>query len=157
MNAEQQNIMREQASRIEALERLTRRIPSRFVGGGSSDPTALYRIIAGNVLPSIPGLGIARRTDTVLGSELPAGVGTGVVLVPANPGAVGLPNGVGVAQRVDDGSYVWVLNDATLATSTPDLQYGDIIEQATVKNLDKVVGADTYRYVCLQPISGWWG
>lgn len=148
INSAWANERQELLGRIARMEQLTRRIPSRFAGGGASAVPNLFRIQGGNTIPGCQTVGIQKRTDTVLGSELPAGSGgTGVVIMPAFPIPVGLPNGVGVARRETSNDYVFALNDAT-SGGTFDLPAGQPCTGYTTVNLDRVVGPITYRYVC---------
>ncbi len=156
MNASAQNERRLLEARIATLEQTIRRIPSRFAGGGTSQ-SSLYQVIGGNTLTYLGKGGIKRRSDAVLGSELPAGAGgTGIVSIPAYPVPVGLPDGVGVAVSLDGISYIFVLNDVTSGNTAPDLVMTDdvIVVQATTVNLDKVVSSVTYRYTCYRPTGG---
>lgn len=121
-------------------------------------PTGLWMTVGGNLLTYLGTDGIVRRLDTVAASELPDGIGgPGIVTVPADPNAVGLPNGVGVARRIDADIYTWVLLDSTTPSTIPDLQgFADMFLVAATVTLDKVVGGTTYRYNLVRPVSGWW-
>ena len=128
-------------------------------GGAAATPSPLYQVIGGNALTYLGKQGIVRRTDTVLGSELPAGTGGAsgdIIVISANSTPAGLPNGVGVAQNLVTGAYVFVVLDATTSASMPDLVRDDILQSTSSINLDRVVSGVTYRYVCFKPFAGWW-
>lgn len=140
--------------RIDALERLTRFLPSRF---GASSPALvpnLFILLGYNSLSGVSILGVQERTDAVLGSEMPAGVGGlpgDIVIVPASPSITGLPNGVGIAQRITTAEYVWVINDINCPISG-DLGAGQkITTGGQTVTLDKVSGGVTYRYILQIP------
>lgn len=147
MNSETQNAIRELAGRVEQIDRLTRRIPSRFTGGGALAPIPYFSILGGNTLLAPARTGIVYRSDTVAASELPNGVGSGLVQVPAWPIPSSLPDGVGVARRVGSAEYYFVLNDSTnLAGVAYDLLSGQSLFGYATFVMDKISGADTYRY-----------
>ena len=128
-------------------------------GGAATTPSPLYQVLGGNALTYLGKQGIVRRTDTVLGSELPAGTGGAsgdIIVISANSTPAGLPNGVGVAQNLVTGAYVFVVLDATTSASMPDLVRDDILQSTSSINLDRVVSGVTYRYVCFKPFAGWW-
>ena len=153
MNADAQNHQRLLEARIQALEQLTRRIPSRFAGGGSVASPPIYFIFGGNVLPSSGGStlvsGIARRTDSVLASELPNGTGGSsgdTVIVPAWPIPASMPLGTGVGKNVFTNKFAFLLNDANGAFPG-DMPINRKAYVGGTINLDKVSGGITYRYV----------
>lgn len=157
MNADQQNLSQETMSRIVALERFTRRIPSRFTSPAA--PLAnLWLVVGGNVLTYLSAPGIIRRLDTIASSELPnGGAGTGIIIVPPNSAMAGLPNGIGVAQRYDGTDLTWVILDAGTSAVVPDLiGNNDVIKTSTTYVFDKVSGPTTWRYNCIRPVAGWW-
>ena len=147
MNADAQNEKRLLESRIQELERVVRRIPSRFAGG-SSITLPYFTILGGNTLVAPIAAGIIYRSDTVNVSELPAGSGgTGIVTMPAWPIPAGLPNGVGVCRQIGTANYFFVLLDSTnVAGVNYDLRVGRGMFGYANFNMDVVVGAVTYRY-----------
>lgn len=160
MNAQTQNEKRLLEARIQTLEQIVRRIPSRFAGGGASTPPAIYVSSGGNALNAGSGYafsaGILRRTDQVAASELPVGSGASpgdTVLVPAWPIPANLPLGVGVAQAQFGGAYIFVLND-NRSNFPGDLPIGRRVWVGSTVSLDKVSGGITYRYVCYQVATG---
>lgn len=138
-------------SRLAINERERRQYWPIPCAGGSS-PVTLYRIVAGNSLAYLGSLGIIKRADAVAASELPDGAGSVATTVPPTPGAIGLPNGVGVAQSIDGTSYIWVLLDSNMGSACPDLTTSDTIVQAKTVTLVKGL----FTYVLTVPESGWW-
>lgn len=129
------------------------RVPTRSIVPSESH---LYMVVGGNILPSGQTVGVARRTDAVAGSEMPAGTGgsSGDTLIqPAYPFPAGLPLGVGVGQHVFTLAYAFLLID-NHTTFASDLPLGRRAFTGTTVNLDKIVGGVTYRYPCYLVISG---
>lgn len=124
--------------------------------GGSVTPAPNLFFIQGmNPLPGVGLLGIQKRTDTVLGSEMPAGTGGNsgdTIAIAASPSITGVPNGVGLAIRLGTtNGYVWVINDVR-SPFAGDLGAGQRMTSGGLQvNLDKVVSGITYRYVCEIP------
>jgi hypothetical protein len=142
--------------RLTYLERLTKWLPSRFQGGGGAIPVPnLFILLGYNSLPGTAILGVQERTDAVLGSEMPAGVGGlpgDTVIVAANPSlSPGLPNGVGMAQRLTTAEYVWVINDINCPVSGDFGAGQKITTGGQTVTLDKVSGGVTYRYILQIP------
>ena len=149
----------------ELTDRL-RQVPSTFVAPVNA--SVLWRVIGGNILLTLGCIGINRRADAVAGSEMPAGTGGSsgdIISMPASSTVpVGLPNGVGIAQSVADGSFAWIVLDATNDPATPstNLSVPSLVlnELLTLlpstRILDKVVGGVTYRYSCRVPAPGTW-
>ena len=160
INSAWANERQELLGRIAKLEQLTRRVPSRFAGGGGTTIPTIYVVAGGNALNAGSGYafaaGILRRTDTVLVSELPVGSGGSpgdTVTVPAWPIPTGLPLGIGVAQAQFGGAYIFVVNDSR-SNFPGDLPIGRRVWVGSPVNLDKVSGGITYRYVCYQIATG---
>ena len=124
-------------------------------GGGDVAAPNIYTIQGNNSIPGTGELGIVKRTDTVLASEMPAGVGgTGIVTMPAYPIPLGLPDGVGVGLRLTTGNeYAFILLDSRSFVNS-DVFAGQRVGIGGQVNLDVVVGPVTYRYACLVPNSG---
>lgn len=160
MNSEAQNHQRLLEARIQALEQLTRRIPSRFAGGGAAAAPTIYVVSGGNALNAGSGYafsaGILRRTDQVAASELPVGSGGSpgdTVTVPAWPIPSRLPLGIGVAQAQFGSAYIFVVNDAR-SNFPGDLPIGRRVWVGSSVNLDVSSGGINYRYVCYQIATG---
>ena len=155
INSAWANERQELLGRIAKLEQLTRRIPSRFAGGGSTSAANIFIVQGMNPLPGVGLLGIQKRTDAVLGSEMPAGTGGSsgdTVTVAASPSITSVPLGVGIALRIGSSTdYVWVINDSNSPFSG-DIGMGQRMSPGGIKiNLDKVAGSITYRYACEVP------
>lgn len=155
MNSEYRNAEKKLLDRIEELERTVRRIPSRFASG--SPPSYLWVVQGGNTITSIGRQGIALPSPfaAINPSTLPNGPsGTGIVLVPAYPVPVGLPDGIGVIFKGGDtanaSNYAFLRIDiVTGAYIKSDLIMGEpIFIFPSTTNLDKVSGGTTWRYVC---------
>lgn len=155
MNSEYRNAEKKLLDRIEELERTVRRIPSRFASG--SPPSYLWVVQGGNTIASIGRQGIALPSPfaEIDPSTLPNGPsGTGIVLVPAYPIPVGLPNGIGVVFKggstTSASNYAFLRIDiATSAYIAADIISGEpVFLGPQTTNLDKVSGGTTWRYVC---------
>lgn len=150
--------------RLADAEARLRRMPVRFGRGGSGGgviATPVWQVYDGPLLTYLNCMGIVRRSDSVLASELPAGTGgtSGqTVLVPAWPSHPTLPAGMGVVRQINSAEevYAFVLNDARQGVASPDLIAGQIVLGAGWVDLDVPSGGVTYRYACLIPASGWW-
>lgn len=161
INSAWANERQELLGRIAKLEQLTRRIPSRFAGGGASAPSYMYTVIGGSTIPTLGVIGIPRSSTAIVPSTLPDGpAGTGVVIVPASPIPTGLPAGIGVVGRFEIGStnpsYYFCRVDGSYAGAygSEDLVAGEGVFLSTTSYLDKVSGGTTWRYVCLSGILG---
>ena len=131
-------------------------------GGGAVAPSYLYTVIGGSVIPTLGVVGIPRLSTIIDPLTLPNGpAGTGIVIVPAFPVPTGLPAGIGVVGRFDAGStnptYFFCRVDQAYAGAygSEDLIAGEGVFLSTTSYLDKVVGATTWRYVCLSGIVGY--
>lgn len=120
----------------------------------------LYQVVAGQLLSYVGRQGIVRRSDQVAASELPdpgGGVDGQTTVVPAYPWPSSLPDGIGIGLKVGTTTdYVYLVNDARGNLSGPDAIVGDIVLPSGSVNFDKIVGAKTYRYVCLICPAAWW-
>lgn len=157
MNSEAKTLQLLLEKRIEELERTIRRIPSRFAGGSAAPAPEQYTVVGVNVLPGMTALGIQRRTDTVLGSEMPVGTGGAsgdTVIVAPIPNPIGFPNGVGVAKQFGTSTYIWVVLD-TNSAYYDDMPAGKNLTGGGTLNLDKVVGSITYRYIVHTVVQAW--
>lgn len=131
-------------------------IPAYNPGGGTSSAPAIYIISGNNALPGAGQIGIARRGDAVLASELPVPTITpapapgDTVTVPAFPAPSPLPNGVGIGVQLFTGAYVFVLLDIN-STVGIELFAGNEITSGGTRTLAKVSGGITYNYVCQIP------
>lgn len=157
INSAWANERQELLGRISKLEQLTRRIPSRFAGGGAATTApAIYVIQGNNALPGSAQVGIAKRSDTVISSELPVPVITptpvsgDTATVPAFPAPSPLPNGIGIAIQMFTGTYVFVVLDSRSGVGY-DLFAGNQIFSGGTVNIDLLSGGITYRYTCHVP------
>lgn len=116
----------------------------------------LYFVVGGNVLASGQTIGVAKRSDAVAGSELPAGVGGSsgdIITMPAFPIPAGLPSGVGVGQHITNLNYVFLLLDNRTFYSG-DIPLMHRAYTGSIVNLDRVVAGVTYRYPCQLIVAG---
>jgi hypothetical protein len=133
-------------------------------GSGVPTPSYLWTVLGGNVIAQLGSVGISHRTTALSASELPDGVaGSGLIIVPAWPIPVGLPDGFGVVGRYVPGNstpveYAFLDNSTTSFSiyTSRDLRAGMTIFTGPPRNYDKVSGAVTYRYVALTGITGIW-
>ena len=142
--------------RLAAMEAASRRVPARWQRNANPTPP-LYFVVGGTVLPSGQTIGLVRRSDTVAGSEMPAGTGgsSGDILPqPAFPFPSGLPNGIAIGQNVATLAYAFILCDArtTYASNVP---MGHRLYCGANVILDKVVSGVTYRYICLLAVAAY--
>ena len=130
--------------------------------GSSSPPSYLWTVEGGNVIPASGRTGIARRSpaSVISPSELPDGVaGSGVIIVPAWPIPMGLPNGIGVVSRSVSGSplvYSFFRIDGSNPYGGQDISTGESLFATNTSNIDKVSGPMTWRYVCLSGPYGYY-
>lgn len=142
---------------LAALRRQMDRLPA-IIPAAQSSNDLLYQVVWGQLLPTLARQGIAYSASLVTGASLPdpgGGVDGQITAVPAFPYPTGLPNGVGVAQVVGSSKYVFVVHDGRTAAK-PDAVAGELFVSAGTVNLDKVVGAKTYRYACVITPPNWW-
>lgn len=144
-------------------ERSVRGLRPLAAGGGAlAAPSFLWVCEGGNTIPASGRTGIARRSPaTVISpSELPDGAaGTGVILVPAWPIPVGLPNGIGVISKTDPSgtiSYAFLRIDLANPYGAQDISTGEPLFVGVTSNLDKVSGGTTWRYVCYSGVFGYY-
>jgi hypothetical protein len=146
--------MTSQMQRLEAASRQTWGFAP--TGGGAASAPPVYLILGNNALPGSGQVGIAKRTDAVLASELPVPAitptpNTGdTVTVPAFPAPSPLPNGLGVATQFFNNAYVFVLLDNRSAIGYDLFAGNNFISGGTV-TLSKVSAGVTYNYVCQVP------
>lgn len=152
--------MTTQLQRLESASRQTWQFPAN---PNRVPDTFLWTIIGGNLLSPQAVDGIAKAAADITPSTLPDGpAGTGIVIVPAWPVPIGLPNGIGVAVRINVASgqplYTFVRIDNTYgqAYGYQDCIAGEALYLATTSYLDKVSGPTTWRYVCLSGIIGFY-
>lgn len=151
-----QVVQRNQTAQAKSAADLAARPLIPLMGGGASAPPAIYVIQGNNVLPGSAQIGIAKRTDAVLASELPVPTITptpssgDTVTVPAFPAPTPLPNGVGIATQMFTGAYVFVLLDSNSFIGW-DIFAGQQIFSGGTKTLALVSGGVTYNYVCQVP------
>lgn len=140
-------------------ERL-RQVPGVFSPSSEVAPIDLYQVVAGQLLSYVGRQGIVKLEGNLAASALPdpgGGVDGQITVVPAYPWPSGLPDGIGIGLRIGTTTdYVFLLNDYRVGTNGPDAIVGDIVLPAGTANLDKIVGAKTYRYVCLLCPAAWW-
>ena len=140
-------------------ERL-RQVPGVFSPSSEAKSIDLYQVVAGQLLSYVGRQGIVKLQDLLAASALPdpgGGVDGQITTVPAYPWPASLPDGLGVGLRVGTTTdYAYLLNDYRGGTSGPDAIVGDIVLPSGTVTLDKVVGAKTYRYVCLICPAAWW-
>ena len=125
-------------------------------GGGAIAPE-LYIAIGNNIIPACTSLGIQKRTDAILGSELPVGTGGApgdIVTVPAVASPPTMPNGVGVGKQYGTNNYVWMILDSN-STYSSDIPNMKNVVGGAVINLDKISGGITYRYACHVAYRAW--
>lgn len=135
--------MTTQLQRLESASRQTWQMPM----GNKQDRPNIFAVIGGNTLPAGATIGIVARSDAVTVGEFTAGSGgTGIVNMPAFP-VPALPNGVGSAQNLSTGEYVFALIDSRSPYSS-DAPEGRQISLTSAINYDVIVGPVTYRYIC---------
>lgn len=133
-----------------------------IVGGAGSTPSYLWTVQGGNTILSSGRTGIALRSPNtaISPSELPDGApGTGVIIVPAWPIPMGLPNGIGVIARTNASggiTYAFMRIDPPNPYGVQPLSAGEEVFVGLVTNLDKVSGATTWRYVCYSGPTGYY-
>ena len=145
------------------LRRQMRGIPSRWAAPVAPASSYLWQIVGGQTIPALGTTGIMRAAALITPSTLPDGpAGTGIITVPAWPIPLLLPNGIGVAQRVDlnnsQPAYSFVRIDGSYAGAygSDDLATGESIFLGTTSIMDKVSGGTTWRYYCLSGVIGYY-
>jgi hypothetical protein len=145
-------------SRLAVNERERRQYwPIPCAGGGPSVAPELYIVIGNNIIPACTSFGIQKRTDAIIGSELPVGTGGmsgDIVLVPAVASPPTMPNGVGVGKQYGTGNYIWVILDSNSSYKS-DIPNAKNFVGGGIINLDKVSAGITYRYACHIVFSAW--
>jgi hypothetical protein len=158
MTPELQRRFNQMESRLAQMERERRQywaVP--IVGGSTGVAPELYIAIGNNIIPACTSLGIQKRTDAILGSELPVGTGGApgdTVIVPAVASPPTMPNGVGVGKQYGTNNYVWIILDSN-SSYLFDVPNGRNMVGGGIVNLDKVSGGITYRYPCHILFSAW--